>query len=60
MHAKITVIPVRFNKTKYKIVKLTNFFEYDPHKIVIELHDMRELGRRGIECEIIMDPKYKD
>lgn len=58
MYAKIYVVPVKFNKKKFRIVRLENFFEYNPHKIYIELDDMRELGRKGVECFVIMDNKY--
>jgi hypothetical protein len=59
MHAKIYVVPVRFKWKKYKIVRIENFFEIDPHKNLIELEDMKEIGRKGVECIIVLDSKYR-
>jgi hypothetical protein len=58
MQAKIYVVPVRFKWKKYKIVRIENFFEIDPHKNLIELDDMREMGRKGVECIIVLDSRY--
>jgi hypothetical protein len=54
MKPKIYVKKCLFKKNKYKIIKLENFFEYNPTVILLELDDFRELGRRGIEVEVIM------
>jgi hypothetical protein len=54
MKAKIYVKKCFFKKNKYKIIKLENFFEYNPRVILLELDDFRELGRRGIEVEVII------
>tara|TARA_R100001509_G_C4852583_1_gene210593 strand:- start:281 stop:445 length:165 start_codon:yes stop_codon:yes gene_type:complete len=54
MIPKVYVKKCLLKKKKYKIVKLENFFEYDPTVILLELDDFRELGRRGIEVEVVM------